>query len=684
MSPGHATFPSTLAHLARTRRVLGLALALRIAGTSALFGAFAVAAVTLGTGSGPARWVIGGMVSVVVAAIESQRRGALRLTSERVALWVEERVPRFQYAVVSTLGVDAPIRRLERSIDPEPWRDAERRALANAAWAFGALVIAAAALLYVAGRLSASNVSLARMVGSTAPTATPLAPLHVRLTVTPPAYSKLPAQRLDDPSLVRSLEGSVVRIDVDDTTATIRLGDSALSSTAGPDGRSTTFRASLPSRPMVAAAGPRRRLLAVEVQPDSVPVVSLTLPARDTVLRTVPPAIPLRASLHDDYGLASATFEYILSSGQGESFTFRNGTIGARLLAGATRFDLAASLTPAALPLQLKPGDVLHIRAVARDVNDVTGPGIGRSETRTIRIARPSEYDSLAVEGAAPPEADKSVLSERMLINQAEALRRKRRSLTKDAFVTEATRLARDQARLRRQVGDIVFDRLGDAPGGEESRDADVDRPRSKEELLKAAEEATRVDSAVLDFEGDETPVVAVNRPLLEAYNAMWDAGRALGIAELDRALPHMYRALAAIQRARSAERLYLRGRAPAVVIDIARVRLQGKAKGSSSTRAPRASADSAAISDRLRFTRALQEVERDPSGAIDSLVMLRLTILDRNPSAARALERSLDRLRGGKDATDALLGVRRALDDSQEVIDSLSHWTRATPRGAR
>ncbi len=47
------------------------------------------------------------------------------------------------------------------------------------------------------------------------------------------------------------------------------------------------------------------------------------------------------------------------------------------------------------------------------------------------------------------------------------------------------------------------------------------------------------------------------------------EAGRWLELGEPDDALPHMRAALAAIQRARQAERLYLRGRPPTQVVDI-------------------------------------------------------------------------------------------------------------------
>ena len=82
----------------------------------------------------------------------------------------------------------------------------------------------------------------------------------------------------------------------------------------------------------------------------------------------------------------------------------------------------------------------MHVRAVARDRNNVTGPGVGVSETRTIRIPRPSEYDSIAVEGAPPPDVDSSQLSQRMLIMLAEKLQARRAKLARADVVKESQR----------------------------------------------------------------------------------------------------------------------------------------------------------------------------------------------------------------------------------------------------
>jgi hypothetical protein len=422
--------------------------------------------------------------------------------------------------------------------------------------------------------------------------------------------------------------------------------------------------------------GSRERIVAVEPVVDQAPAVVLRQPARDTVLRQPTGRIPLRAEATDDYGLASAGFEYIVSSGEGETFTFRSGVVGSVRSPG-TRASLGASL--ALDSLALKPGDVLHLRAVARDANSVSGPGVGTSETRAVRIARPGEYDSIAVEAAAPAEADKSVISQRMLIMLAEALEKRRPSMARPTVVEESRSIGADQTRLRKTVGEVIFTRLGGEPGGEESTTHDVPaRAHSMEEMLRRADSATNASTEVLDFAGGESPVVAVNRPLLEAYNAMWEASTELELGEPGRALPHMRRALAAIERSRRAERIYLRGRPPQIVIDVSKARLQGKERGSSSARTPRAAIDSAHLEREERFARIVEMAGRGSAGVVDSLLLLRIDALTGTPTFASALGEMANALRRGDrpGASIAVVKARRALAGPVVVRDSLGRWS--------
>ena len=171
--------------------------------------------------------------------------------------------------------------------------------------------------------------------------------------------------------------------------------------------------------------------------------------------------------------------------------------------------------------------------------------------------------------------------------------------------------------------------------------------------------------------------MVAVNKPLLEAYNAMWDASLSLELGELDRALPHMRRALAAIQQARQAERLYLRGAQPSVVVDIGKVRMTGKEQGASSVRRPLTASDSAANARELRFARIIQVAPRDPRAAADSLLLLRIDALADAPAFAAALGDAVAAMRAGNGsaATSALARARRLLAGAPVVQDSLGRW---------
>ncbi|HEX6631280.1 MAG TPA: hypothetical protein VF048_09325, partial [Gemmatimonadaceae bacterium] len=380
------------------------------------------------------------------------------------------------------------------------------------------------------------------------------------------------------------------------------------------------------------------------------------------------------------------------SSGEGESFTFRSGTLGAASHRGARDAGMRASLS--VTQLQLKPGDIVHVRAVARDGNTLGGPGVGASETRAIRIARAGEYDSVAVEGAPPPTPDSSALSQRMLLVLTQRLQQRRPKLDRATLLAESQAIGRDQTRLRKQVGEIVYARLGEGSGehahgpGDGHDHANEGRVDADALLAQAAAATTVGMPEALDFHGDETPVVAINKPLLEAYNHMWDAARELEVGEPGRAIPPMQRALAALQKARQAERVYLRGRPPTIVVDIARVRLQGKETGADNVRQPHPAEDDAAGRRARRLDAALVLLEgasgAGASGAasaragaaIDSLLLLRVDALGEDPALAGALDEAVRRLRGGQDATDALRRARRAASGATVARPALPRWS--------
>ncbi|HEU4996378.1 MAG TPA: hypothetical protein VFT29_16285 [Gemmatimonadaceae bacterium] len=586
--------------------------------------------------------------SVVTGAMLWLLRGAF--SRRRVMLWLEERAPEMRYSLAAIVeSPDTPFREsLEQRVRVA--RFGRALALAGLKLVGGPLALLLVMQLVVRPIIARTTSSDSVSGPGKGDTRRPgITDSRFAAIVTTPGYARMAPDTIENPVSVGALVGSDVAF----------------------VGR-WTGRVTMPPRPTVLRlrGEESERLVALEPRIDSLPNVVLDLPARDTVLVVARGTLPLSASARDDIGVASGWFEFIISSGSGESFKFRSGVLG-RALGNGTRLQLQTTLRLDSM--NLEPGDVVHLRAVARDGNPATNES-GSSETRTLRVYRAGEADSVAIEGAPAPEVGKSELSQRMLIMLTEKLAAQTRKLSHSAVLDESGSIGRDQAKLRKRVGQIIFTRLT----GEEATAADsevfADTLSPTEALLRAADAATGAGAGEELEEGEDSPVVAVNRPLLEAFNEMWEAERRLGVGEPREALPHMRSALAAIQRARAAERLYLRGRPPKVVLDIARIRLSGKKEGiDPGRRSPRASDVAAALTRQARFRAALALLtgetdsgapQRGPAAAaaVDSLTLLRIDALADQPAFAAALSAALEDLRAGRDATASLRAARGAL----------------------
>jgi uncharacterized protein DUF4175 len=609
------------------------------------------------------------------------RKSGRRAGTEGAALWIEARFPSLRYALVTAVDprYAGAVPEIERAAQQAEFEPVVRRAAHRAVMppVVAVLVFAAVLLMLPAG-------AVARVIHPTAGDAlgraragshtNPLASVEVR--VTPPAYTGLKEESIDNPASVRALVGSAVLVEG-------VLGDGPVAATVGESETKAAAKGDRWTLPLVMPASAvairfhaasHERLLVLEPVPDSAPVVVLALPARDSIFRKPSGQIRLAATASDDYGLASGQFELIVSSGGGENFRFKSRTIGATTFSGKTG-ELAATISLDTM--ELDPGDMLHLRAVVRDRNNISGPGIGSSDTRTLRIARSDEYDSVAVDPAPPAEAEKNALSERMLLMLAQALEKRRSKISHATLVSESRSIALDQTRLRKRVGEIVFTRLGEAGEEGDAVEKRLDQPVNADSVLAAADRAANaVAGTALEGNEDETPLIATNKPLLAAYNAMWSASSELEVGEPGKAIPFMKKALDALQAARSAERIYLRGRTRAVVVDIEKVRLQGKDTGTPAARTPRQPADPAHDSRIVRFDAALVLMRTAPAAAVDSLLLLRLDLLDHDIAAARAIETAANALRGGHDATSALIRARRALAVVPSAPAALTTWS--------
>jgi len=242
-----------------------------------------------------------------------------------------------------------------------------------------------------------------------------------------------------------------------------------------------------------------------------------------------------------------------------------------------------------------------------------------------------------------------------MLIVMAEKLVREQSRITRQELVRRSTEIGELEDRIRKRVHEILFE--SEDLSGQKQQPGD---PAPGIEEMEPADEITGLK----------------NPNLTAAYNALWVAVRSLQIAEPAPALPPMRDALKALDRARTANRLYLRGTPPKIVVDIQRVRLAGKDKGISNVRTPRSFADSLRIRLSARFNAALGLIQPQPARAMRDLALIQVDAISTFPAFAAALADAAEAMRAGRDATLPLLRARRSLDGSPEATPGLPLWS--------
>lgn len=654
-----------------TRRMLGAGAILQSVGwgLAAALGLLAIISFATLLDSGLAEntgWQAGvaSLAGIAVAGTLLWRARHLASVS-RVALWIEEKIPSLNYTLVTALdGKDLPFREgIERAVERENFSEITRGAVVRGAGPAIAAAAMAALLLYVSpspafgggGLFSAGSGGEG---ASRMPAGSRLEALEVE--VTPPSYAREKPSRFDDPSSVAALVGSRITIRGEGDAAGITGTAGTTRVKVSDTRRGWMTSITMPARPAALTLRDREfeRIIVLEPRPDSPPRIVLTSPERDSTLRVPRLVLRMNATASDDVGLAGAYFEYLVSTGSGEIFSARTITTPIVQLGGARRGSLSATLDLATL--DLKQGDVVSIRAITQDVNTLSGPGLATSDTRTYRIARADEYDSVAVDPAGPLPIDSSAMSQRLLIQMTEKLVREQKDLSRQELVKRSTEIGDLEDRIRKRVHEILFEQ----EGGAESDPGHA--PSVEHETVEG------------DHQHTEEAVPVGNNDLLEAYNALWEAVRSLQIAEPAPALPPMRVALKALDRVRLSNRMYLRGMPPKVIVDLARVRMTGKEKGSASTRTPLTSADSAKVRIEDRFERAIDRIQSRPADAIRALTMVQVEALASFPSFASAVGEAVDAMRKGRDATLPLLRARRALSGDPASRPGLPAWSGA------
>jgi len=588
-----------------------------------------------------ALWPLAALAALAALGTILWRWRAVR-SLERVALWIEERQPELRFALVT--AIDPAIAPEERypelhasarnaNVD-DVVRRATRRTLARALLACAPLALAAASVGPRAlGPNGEDGPGRRGGAGDTLPE-NRLAELSAQ--VTPPAYTRLPAATLEDPNSIAALIGSRIELGgrgpAEGVTAT--LGADTLAAQSA--GRRWTVTLTMPGAPTVVELHDREhsRLVILEPRVDSVPAVRLRLPANDTTYQTVPRGrLVVEAQLEDDYGLDYGVVEYLLTAGGGENFETKR-SMGPRV-----RFANARSATLRDVidldTLGLAPGTVLHIRAIAFDYNDVTGPGRGVSETRTLRIAEPE--DSTSINPAPPIPIDSMWISQRLLNMKTDTLIRNRDKLDRRTFMGTSSAYSNTQEEIRSRAQAVISILEDDGVGG--------------------------------------TFQTTVSRMLREAVELMYEARMYLAIAQPDSAMPYMIEVLRILDEIRLANRYYLRGIVRPQPVNIERVRLTGEDPAAKNTRVPRPAVGDSLADLAGRIERAVALLDVAPEAARDSLFYIRASALRSAPDVASALSEVIDRLQRGEPISEAIARTRRILELPPQRIEGPVEW---------
>jgi hypothetical protein len=521
----------------------------------------------------------------------------------------------------------------------------------------------------------------------------------VRWTITPPSYTGLPVRDAGDASLLEALPGSRIRLEARPPGAGVELvasvvGGAALRARPGELWSAEWILGSEQRGVSVELVADgeivARRVVPIRVREDAEPDVRLAEPDDDMVVGTARGTLRVRATARDEFGVEQFHLAWIHSSGSGESFSFRQGEWSFDAVHerdGGVHGEFALDLAS----VGMQPGDVLHVRAVARDGNTVTGPGEGVSRTRVIRVARAEEAGEITTLIGFPLEAEHDpILSQRMIILMTERLRDETPRLDRDAVLHESNHIGDEQGRLRGQVGEEIYVRLSaeddhddddgvagaaaaghdhsHAPGRGADSAAARGGPTDSARIARILEAASRATGSGTLEESmhfhDASPILSMNPLKLAAFNAMWSAERELRQGRPADALPHQYEALEYIQQMREADRVFVRGRQTVAPIDVGAIRGTGRLTGAAPAARTRAEAAADASTHRADLDAVMAEIgiRTGEILALDfaalAVRMLRDPGVD--PDAATLVSQAADALSAG-DATRARALALRA-----------------------
>jgi hypothetical protein len=401
----------------------------------------------------------------------------------------------------------------------------------------------------------------ANIAGNITSVSLPATISDIKVTVTPPAYTRRPS-KTENFATVVGLTGSLITWSVSTTapadSVEMILNDIKAYKFLPSNNDSTLWEIKLPLKHsgfyQLFVNGKSSPLYQLQALADVAPKINVLAPKPDLLIKYGEARqFVLQTNITDDYGVKNAYAFATVSSGSGEAVQFKQKRLPfpVSLSAQNTVYDLKQVVRLDSLGMQ--PGDELYLYVLAVDnFNQET-----RSDVHRVILEDTAQLFSMdgLINGLdIKPEYFRS---QRQIIIETEQLLRDQSKLTREEFENKSNSLGIDQKLLRLRYGKFLGEEAvtygqGDAEQHEEGGDHDEHANESPQDVLSQfghshdnAEDATYFDAAT-------------KSQLRATLNEMWKAELQLRTFKPKEALPFELEALRLLKDLQQKSRVYV------------------------------------------------------------------------------------------------------------------------------
>lgn len=384
----------------------------------------------------------------------------------------------------------------------------------------------------------------------------------VELLIHPPAYTGLPEQVQNDLAISAAM-GSTIEIHLHTNT---KMEQIALLF----DGKNEVKAEKVDSLIWKAKFNPQKSgfyqlsydgqaspLYPIEIIPDRPVTIQVLRPEPRTLIEAgVQPLTTLEAHLSDDYGIQHATLMTTLTSGKGESVSFKSAETALADGKGVSRnMDIKHRMDLKSL--DMKPGDELYFYVRALD----NAGQESRSDVYVISLQDTAELMSMSGVVSGSDVAPEYFRSQRQIIIDIEKLLDEMPGIVKDEAQNRSNNLGVDQKLLRLRYGQFLGEEAeGDLAGSDHDHEgADHDHGEGESHQPKTVSELQDEVTHHHDQAEDATFFTPEQKAQLKAtLTEMWNSELKLRTFQPQEALPYAYKALRLLKELQQQSRVYV------------------------------------------------------------------------------------------------------------------------------